>query len=45
MSSTWAGLGQAGLLLLALALVYRPLGDYLYRVFTSTKHLRLEKAV
>ncbi|MGW3961580.1 potassium-transporting ATPase subunit KdpA [Amycolatopsis sp. NPDC005003] len=45
MSSTWAGLGQVGLLLLALALVYRPLGDYLYRVFTSTKHWRLEKAV
>ncbi|MET8852298.1 potassium-transporting ATPase subunit KdpA [Amycolatopsis sp. NPDC004625] len=45
MSSTWAGLGQVGLLLLALALVYRPLGDYMYRVFTSTKHWRLEKAV
>ncbi|WIX98387.1 potassium-transporting ATPase subunit KdpA [Amycolatopsis mongoliensis] len=45
MSSTWAGLGQAGLLLLALVLVYRPLGDYMHRVFTSTKHWRLEKAV
>jgi potassium-transporting ATPase potassium-binding subunit len=45
MSSTWAGLGQAGLLLLALAVVYRPLGDYMAKVFTSTKHWRLEKVV
>src|SRR5947207_12228095 len=45
MSSTWAGLGQVGLLLLALALVYKPLGDYMAKVFTSAKHWRLEKAV
>jgi K+-transporting ATPase ATPase A chain len=45
MSPTWAGLVQAGLLLLALGLVYKPLGDYMARVFTSEKHLRLEKAV
>ncbi|RSM85458.1 potassium-transporting ATPase subunit KdpA [Kibdelosporangium aridum] len=45
MSATWVGLAQVGLLLLALALVYKPLGDYMARVFSSAKHLRLEKAV
>ena len=39
MSSTVAGLLQVGLLLLALAVVYKPLGDYMARVFTSEKHL------
>jgi hypothetical protein len=45
MSDFWAGLVQVGLLILALALVYRPLGDYMARVFTSTKHSRVEKAI
>jgi K+-transporting ATPase ATPase A chain len=45
MSPTWAGLVQAGLLLLALGLAYKPLGDYMARVFASEKHLKLEKAV
>jgi potassium-transporting ATPase potassium-binding subunit len=45
MSPTWAGLVQVGLLLLALGLAYKPLGDYMARVFTSEKHLKLEKAV
>jgi K+-transporting ATPase ATPase A chain len=45
MSPIWAGLVQVGLLLLALGLVYKPLGDYMARVFTSEKHLKLEKAV
>ncbi|HEX4704605.1 MAG TPA: potassium-transporting ATPase subunit KdpA [Pseudonocardiaceae bacterium] len=45
MSSTWAGLGQVGLLLLALALVHKPLGDYMAHVFTSAKHWRLERFV
>ncbi|MET0235771.1 MAG: potassium-transporting ATPase subunit KdpA [Kibdelosporangium sp.] len=45
MSSTWAGLLQVGLLLLALGLVYKPLGDHMARVFTSEKHLKLERAV
>ncbi|ALG13077.1 potassium-transporting ATPase subunit KdpA [Kibdelosporangium phytohabitans] len=45
MSPTWAGLLQVGLLLLALAVVYKPLGDYMARVFTAKKHLRLERAV
>jgi K+-transporting ATPase ATPase A chain len=45
MSSTWAGLAQVVLLLIVLALVYKPLGDYMARVFSSAKHWRLEKAV
>jgi potassium-transporting ATPase potassium-binding subunit len=45
MSSTWAGLGQVGLLLVALAVVYKPLGDYLARVFTTAKHWRVERAI
>ncbi|MCE7007788.1 potassium-transporting ATPase subunit KdpA [Kibdelosporangium philippinense] len=45
MSSTWAGLAQVGLLLLALALVYKPLGDYMARVFTSEKDLKIERAI
>jgi len=45
MSSTWAGLGQVGLLLLALAVVHKPLGDYMARVFTSEKDLKVERAI
>src|SRR2546430_2327232 len=45
MSPTLAGLLQVGLLILLLAAAYKPLGDYLHRVFTSTKHLRLEQAI
>jgi potassium-transporting ATPase potassium-binding subunit len=44
MSATWAGLGQLGLLLAALALVYRPLGDHLARVFSTKEHWRVERA-
>ncbi|WP_018682073.1 potassium-transporting ATPase subunit KdpA [Actinokineospora enzanensis] len=45
MSATAAGLLQAGLLLLALAVGYRPLGDHMARVFSTGKHWRVEKAV
>jgi K+-transporting ATPase ATPase A chain len=45
MSSMWAGLAQVGLLLLALAVVYKPLGDYMAKVFTGARHWRVEKAV
>jgi potassium-transporting ATPase potassium-binding subunit len=34
---------QLTALLAALAIVHRPLGDYLARVYTSTKHLRVER--
>lgn len=40
-----AGLAQVALLLVALAVVHRPFGDYMARVFTSTKHLAVERAV
>ncbi len=42
MSSTVAGLIQVGAILLVLALVWKPLGDYMARVFTSEKHWRIE---
>jgi K+-transporting ATPase ATPase A chain len=45
MSSTVAGLLQAGVLLVALAVVYRPLGDYMARVFTDDEHLAVERVV
>ncbi|MGH9262904.1 MAG: potassium-transporting ATPase subunit KdpA, partial [Acidimicrobiales bacterium] len=44
MSATAAGLLQILVLLVALALVHRPLGDYMARVFTSTKHVAVERA-
>jgi len=45
MSSTIAGLLQVGLLLLALAASYGPLGSYLAWTFTSGRHNRIERAV
>ncbi|TDD17973.1 potassium-transporting ATPase subunit KdpA [Nonomuraea diastatica] len=45
MSSTMAGLLFIGSLLLALAVCYMPLGDYMFRVYTGTKHLRVERVV
>ncbi|MEV4604190.1 potassium-transporting ATPase subunit KdpA [Amycolatopsis sp. NPDC049253] len=43
MSDVGAGLLQVGLLLVALAVVYKPLGDYMARVFSTEKHWRVEK--
>jgi potassium-transporting ATPase potassium-binding subunit len=45
MSATAAGLLQVGLLVVALVAVYKPLGDYMARVFTSGKHLAIERVV
>jgi K+-transporting ATPase ATPase A chain len=45
MSDTAAGLLQAGALIAALALCYRPLGGYLARVFTTDKDLRVERGI
>ncbi|PZS18728.1 MAG: potassium-transporting ATPase subunit KdpA [Pseudonocardiales bacterium] len=45
MSSTWAGIVFLATLVLALVLVHKPLGDYLARVLTATRHLRAEKVV
>ncbi|MEU6039076.1 potassium-transporting ATPase subunit KdpA [Actinomadura sp. NPDC047616] len=43
MGSTTAGILFLGSLVLALALVYRPLGDYMYRVYSGRRHLRGER--
>ncbi|MDR7252937.1 K+-transporting ATPase ATPase A chain [Nocardioides sp. BE266] len=45
MSDTLGGLLTIALLVGLLALVYVPLGDYMARVYTSTKHLRVERLV
>ncbi|PXY26102.1 potassium-transporting ATPase subunit KdpA [Prauserella sp. PE36] len=45
MPDSWAGLVQVAILLGALALVYRPFGDYLARVYTSEQHWKAERAL
>jgi len=45
MTSTLAGTIFIASLVLALALAYRPVGDYLYRVVTPTKHSRVERGI
>jgi K+-transporting ATPase ATPase A chain len=45
MSTTTAGILFSGSLVLALAVAYRPLGDYMYRVFAGTRHSRVERLV
>ncbi|MGO1051590.1 potassium-transporting ATPase subunit KdpA [Crossiella sp. CA198] len=45
MTSLWTGLIQVGLLLVALAAAYRPLGDYLARVYEDKKHWRVERGL
>src|SRR5260221_174877 len=44
MSSSLAGFLQIVLLVIALAVCYKPLGDYIARIFTSDKHLKPELA-
>ena len=39
----WLAAAQALSLVVLLALAYRPLGDYMARVYTSEKHLRAER--
>jgi K+-transporting ATPase ATPase A chain len=43
MSDTTAGVLFIVVLIAALALAYKPLGDYMYRSITSTRHLRVER--
>ncbi len=43
MSTTTAGIAFLTLLILALVVVHVPLGDYMYRVYSSDKHSRAEK--
>ena len=38
MNSSLAGILQIVLLVVALAVFYKPLGDYIARIFTSQKH-------
>ncbi|WP_018639578.1 potassium-transporting ATPase subunit KdpA [Parafrankia elaeagni] len=45
MSTSIAGVLVVLLLVAALAATYRPFGDYMYRVYTSEKHLPVERAV
>jgi potassium-transporting ATPase potassium-binding subunit len=45
MSDTTAGILFIVSLILALAVAYRPLGDYMYRMVTSTRHLWAERAM
>ncbi len=45
MSDVTAGLLQFGVLVLALVLVYRPLGDYIASTLTSPRHLGPERAL
>ncbi|HEX6524587.1 MAG TPA: potassium-transporting ATPase subunit KdpA [Streptosporangiaceae bacterium] len=45
MNPSLAGVLQLVLLVAALVVCYRPLGDYMARIFTSEKHLRVEKSI
>jgi Potassium-transporting ATPase A subunit/Prolipoprotein diacylglyceryl transferase len=45
MSTTTAGVLFLLSLVVALVAAYRPVGDYLYRTVTSTRHLRVERAM
>jgi potassium-transporting ATPase potassium-binding subunit len=42
-STTGAGIAFLALLVIALVAVHIPLGDYMYRVYTSERHWRIEK--
>ncbi len=45
MGSTLAAAAFIGVLVFSLALSYRPMGDYMYRVVSSTRHSRVERGV
>ncbi|WP_214410716.1 potassium-transporting ATPase subunit KdpA [Sphaerisporangium fuscum] len=45
MSPSVAGILFIGSLVAALALTHRPLGDYMYRVYSGTRHLAVERVV
>jgi K+-transporting ATPase ATPase A chain len=45
MTSTVAGWLQLGLLVVALAACYVPLGNYMARIFTTDKHWRVERGI
>ena len=45
MSTTTAGIIFLALLIVALAAAHVPLGDYMYRVYSSDKHSRVERVI
>jgi potassium-transporting ATPase potassium-binding subunit len=45
MSSTFAGILFIGSLIVVLSLTHRPLGDYMYRVYTGAKHNVVERFI
>ena len=45
MNDTVSAIVEAAVLVLALAVCFRPLGDYMARVFTATKHSRIERGL
>lgn len=45
MTTTTAGIAFIASLIIALALVHVPLGDYMYRVYNNTKHSRAERVL
>ncbi|MEV0292997.1 potassium-transporting ATPase subunit KdpA [Nocardia sp. NPDC050710] len=45
MDTTTAGIAFIAALIIALALVHVPLGDYMYRVYNSEKHSRAERLI
>ncbi|GAA4223717.1 K+-transporting ATPase ATPase A chain [Streptosporangium album] len=45
MSPTLAGILFIGSLIVVLALAHRPLGDYMYRVYTGTRHNPVERVI
>ncbi|PXX64083.1 K+-transporting ATPase ATPase A chain [Nocardia tenerifensis] len=45
MNTTTAGIAFAASLVIALALVHVPLGDYMYRVYNGAKHSRVERVL
>ncbi|QIS05258.1 potassium-transporting ATPase subunit KdpA [Nocardia brasiliensis] len=45
MNTTTAGIAFVASLIIALALVHVPLGDYMYRVYNGRKHYRAERVV
>jgi len=45
MSSTWAGIIFLATLIAALVLVHKPLGEYMARIVTGTRHSRIERII
>lgn len=42
-ATIWLGLLQAATLIAVLVVLYRPLGDYIARAYSSARHLRVER--